>query len=204
MFFCVPFVSIATININLLDISNSGDVESWYSPDSTNNPNASNNSIMLSSCLKHQSSDPNELVPVQQKSKSKAKSRSSRDPITNCVQIRVKIRYRALTVLPLTSYARLEANLCQFQMPKTFQRQEHQLLQMTGSTLLFNGSNSLTTSISQKPDLIQLLSSLDPWLNVKAKAELAGAIVVLQQARGQVIEFLASLILCEVRKQSEF
>ncbi|CAH8875599.1 unnamed protein product [Trichobilharzia szidati] len=195
---------VATININLLDISNSGDVESWYSPDSANNPNASNNSIMLSSCLKQQQpSDPHEHVPLQRKSKSKTKSRSSGDSITNCVQIRVKIRYRALTVLPLTSYARLEANLCQFQMPKTVQRQEHQLLQMTGSTLLFNGSNSLTTSLSQRPDLIQLLSSLDPWLNVKAKAELAGAIVVLQQARGQVIEFLASLILCEVRKQTD-
>ncbi|XP_018646437.1 synaptic ras gtpase activating protein, syngap,putative [Schistosoma mansoni] len=182
---------IATVNISLSDISNCGEVESWYTPNL-------NDSMTQSSGQLKQSDNKNSGESNVNKTKSKGR-RSNRHEINlNSIQIRVKIRYRALIVLPLTSYARLENNLCQFQLPKT--------ITLTNGTdklnsFKFDSNPSLNTS--SKPDLIQLLSSLDPWLNVKAKAELAGAMVVLQQARGQVTGFLASLILCEVKKQSD-
>ncbi|VDO49491.1 unnamed protein product [Schistosoma margrebowiei] len=179
---------IATVNISLSDISNCGEVESWYTPNL-------NDSILSSGQLK-QLDNKNSCESSVNKNKSKGRRSNRHDINLNLIQIRVKIRYRALTVLPLTSYARLENNLCQFQLPKTIS-----LSNGTDklSSFKFDPNPSLTTS--DKPDLIQLLSSLDPWLNVKAKAELAGAMVVLQQARGQVTAFLASLILCEVKKQ---
>ncbi|CAH8671897.1 unnamed protein product [Schistosoma curassoni] len=181
---------IATVNISLSDISNCGEIESWYTPNL-------NDSILSSGQLK-QSDNKNSGESSVNKTKSKGRRSNRHDIHLNLIQIRVKIRYRALTVLPLTSYARLENNLCQFQLPKTIS-----LSNGTDklSSFKFDPNPPLTTS--DRPDLIQLLSSLDPWLNVKAKAELAGAIVVLQQARGQVTEFLASLILCEVKKQSD-
>ncbi|KAK4475516.1 hypothetical protein MN116_002562 [Schistosoma mekongi] len=184
---------IATVHISLLDLSNSGEVESWYTP------NLSDESKLSTGQLKQPDGKISGESNVN-KTKSKGRRSSRRDNNLNLVQIRVKIRYRTVTVLPLTSYARLESNLCQFQLPKAASF-------FTDIDKLHNitlGANSLSLlSTSNKPDLIHLLSSLDPWLNVKAKAELAGAIVVLQQARGQVTEFLSSLILCEVKKQSD-
>ncbi|KAH8869562.1 Disabled like-interacting protein [Schistosoma japonicum] len=184
---------IATVHISLLDLSNSGEVESWYTP------NLSDESKLSTGQLKQPDGKVSGESNVN-KTKSKGRRSSRRDINVNSVQIRVKIRYRTVTVLPLTSYARLESNLCQFQLPKaaSFFTDIDKLHDVT------LGANSLSLLCSSnKPDLIHLLSSLDPWLNVKAKAELAGAIVVLQQARGQVTEFLASLILCEVKKQSD-
>ncbi|CAH8646985.1 unnamed protein product [Heterobilharzia americana] len=176
---------VATVNICLSDISNSGEVEAWYTPQSSEATGLCNRLKQVDN-----QNSTNEILVHKTKSRGK---HSNRDADSNYIQIRVKIRYRALTVLPLSSYARLQANLCRFQMPTTSYLQ---------NGFKFSSSSPISTT-SNKPDLIQLLSSLDPWLNVKAKAELAGSMVVLQQARGQVTEFLTSLILCEVRKQTD-
>ncbi|KAF7261831.1 hypothetical protein EG68_00879 [Paragonimus skrjabini miyazakii] len=100
------------------------------------------------------------------------------------VQLRIKTRYRNVTVLPLNSYTRLQHYLARFQVPSQLHR-------------------PITPDMEQPDSVLLLSSGLDPWLGVKAKAELAGSMVALHQALGQATDFLAVLILHEVYKQAD-
>ncbi|TGZ58006.1 hypothetical protein CRM22_009778 [Opisthorchis felineus] len=110
------------------------------------------------------------------------------------VQLRIKTRHRCVTVLPLTDYARLQHHLARFQPP---------LRPRTSVTEQPSSYLSPEVSPQTSTDSALLLASLDPWLGVKAKAELAGSVVALHQALGQATDFLAVLILHEVFKQPD-
>lgn len=101
------------------------------------------------------------------------------------VQIRIKIRQRSVLVLPLFAYARLQHHLTNFEPPSA----------------VHVCKDSASTGCD---DVTILLSSLDPWLSVKSKAELAGSVVALQQALNQATDFLVVLVLREVAKQGNW
>lgn len=64
-------------------------------------------------------------------------------------------------------------------------------------------SRFLNFLINNQPRLINLLNELDDWITVKSKAELASALIGVHLAADLVPQFLCSLILSRVQKQSK-
>lgn len=159
------------------------EVESWYPAimcDSFGRPKHATDS--------NQGSNGHEKTKGSHKNGSfGTQTNANRITLNSTIQLRIKTRHRSVLVLPLISYSCLQHHLAQFRNPTSQ-----------------DSSGSLNTADSTDTfDASLFLSSLDPWLSVKAKAELAGSIVAFQQAIGQAPQFLIVLILHEVHKQGE-
>ncbi|THD20715.1 Disabled 2-interacting protein [Fasciola hepatica] len=180
---CTDAQLIATVTIPATKMKETTEVESWYPAtlcDLCSRPKRSPESIPGSNMQgKSKGNQKNVLSGTQ--------NNANGSTPTSSIQLRIKTRHRSVLVLPLISYSCLQHYLAQFQSPSV---QEN--------------SRSVTRADSEDSfDASVFLSNLDPWLGVKAKAELAGSIVAFQQAIGQAPQFLIALILHEVHKQAD-
>ncbi|KAF8567827.1 hypothetical protein P879_01053 [Paragonimus westermani] len=167
---------VATVVIPKSNLSSTSELESWHPVIFPLSVRRSKRSDTIESFTAVSSSKPRSGKNQQHTAQNGGQ--------TTTVQLRIKTRYRSVTVLPLNSYTRLQHYLARFQVPSQLHR-------------------PVIADIEQPDSALLLSSGLDPWLGVKAKAELAGSMVALHQALGQATDFLAVLILHEVYKQAD-